>query len=230
MDVLKSKILIVDDEADILEFLRYNFENENYDVITASNGLDAIAIAKSERPNLIILDVMMPAMDGIETCKTLRKIPELKSVLIVFLTARSEDYAEIAGFDAGADDYVTKPIRVHTLLARVKSLLKRQTPNTKTEKIIRHGKLTIDQEKRIIYVDKKEVTLPKKEYDLFSLLISNPEKVFSREEIYQTVWGNDVVVGDRTIDVHIRKLREKIGESYIKTSKGIGYSFHQGKQ
>ena len=223
---MRSKILIVDDEQDILEFLQYNFENEGFEVITANNGEEAIELAKRELPVLIILDVMMPVLDGIETCRLLREIPKFESTLIVFLTARSEDFSEIAGFDAGADDYVSKPIRVRTLIARVKSLLKRKKSSQENSEIIDFGNLKIDLDKRIIFVHQKEITLPKKEFDLFLLLSTKPEKVFTREEIFHAVWGNDVIVGDRTIDVHIRKLREKIGESYIKTSKGVGYSFH----
>lgn len=222
-----NKILIVDDELDILEFLKYNFENEGYEVITGNNGQEAIELAKKERPDLIILDVMMPVMDGIEACRLLREIPELKSVLVVFLTARSEDFSEIAGFNAGADDYVSKPVRVRTLLARVKSLLKRHHINDENSQVIDLGKIKVDREKRILIAKDKEITLPKKEFELFLLLSSKPEKVFTREEIFKRVWGTDVIIGERTIDVHIRKLREKIGDSFIKTSKGVGYSFHQ---
>lgn len=223
----KHKILIVDDEQDILEFLHYNFENEGYDIITANNGQEAIDMAKKHNPDLIILDVMMPVIDGIETCRLLRKIPQIQSTLVVFLTARNEDFSEIAGFDAGADDYVAKPIRVRTLIARVKALLKRQKGAEDSMQTLVLDDIEIDIEKRVVVVNMKEINLPKKEFDLFLFLASKPEKVFTREEIFQNVWGNEVVVGDRTIDVHIRKLREKIGESYIKTSKGVGYCFHQ---
>jgi len=217
------KILIVDDEPDILEILKYNFEKENYIVTTANNGKEAIEIAKKTNPNLIILDVMMPELDGIETCRLLRELPDFSNTIIIFLTARNEEYSEIAGFDVGADDYVTKPIRPRTLIARVKALLKRNSLNIASNDII-IGELTINLEKRLVIKNDLEIILPKKEFDLLLLLASKPEKVFSREEIYKNIWGNYIIVGDRTLDVHIRKLRKKIGEEYIRTSKGIGYS------
>jgi two-component system, OmpR family, alkaline phosphatase synthesis response regulator PhoP len=225
------KVLLVDDELDILEFLSYNLEKEGYKVYTAKNGVEAIKIAEQKTPHLIILDVMMPEMDGIAACEELRKIPSLNSTVIAFLTARGEDYSQIAGFEAGADDYITKPVRPKVLISRVKALLKRtgEAPQTTTEvvdsNIITIGNLTIDKERYLIRIDDGEMILPRKEFELLSLLVSKPGKVFTREEIYFSVWGENVVVGDRTIDVHIRKLREKIGNNHIKTLKGIGYKF-----
>lgn len=219
------KILLVDDEPDIIEFLSYNLKKEGYHVFAASNGKDAIEIAKKEQPHLIILDVMMPEMDGIETCREMREIKDLKNVLIAFLTARSEDYTQIAGFEVGADDYITKPIKPRVFMSRVKALLRRLHSNTITETSVAFGDIKIDKEKHMIYKGKQEISLPKKEFKLFALLSSKPGKVFTREYILEQVWGDEVVVGDRTIDVHIRKLREKIGEDYFKTVKGVGYKF-----
>lgn len=219
------KILLVDDEPDILEFVGYNLKREGYQVFTASNGKDAIEIAKKELPHLIILDVMMPDMDGIETCSEIREIPEIKDVMIAFLTARNEDYSQIAGFEVGADDYINKPIKPRVLLSRIKALLRRQgTSETPGEKVDLGG-LKIDREKYIVVKEGVELNLPKKEFELLALLASKPGKVFTREAILDKVWGGEVVVGDRTIDVHIRKLREKLGEDFIKTVKGIGYKF-----
>ncbi|MFV0266058.1 MAG: response regulator transcription factor [Draconibacterium sp.] len=225
------KVLLVDDELDILEFLSYNLEKEGYIVYTAKNGVEALEIAKKEIPNLIILDVMMPEMDGIAACEELRKIPALGSTIIAFLTARGEDYSQIAGFEAGADDYITKPVRPKVLVSRVKALLKRTGEATQApvevvdSNTITIGNLLIDKERYLIRIGDNEMILPRKEFELLSLLVSKPGKVFTREEIYFSVWGENVVVGDRTIDVHIRKLREKIGNSHIKTLKGIGYKF-----
>jgi len=227
----EKKILLVDDEIDILEFVSYNLEREGYKVFTAQNGKDALRIAEKKIPDLIILDVMMPEMDGIITCEELRKIPVLKNTLIAFLTARGEDYSQIAGFEAGADDYITKPIRPKVLISRVKALLKRtlvpdeESMDPVEAKTLQIGSLIIDRERYMITVDGREMVLPRKEFELLSLLASKPGKVFTREEIYTSVWGELVIVGDRTIDVHIRKLREKIGEKHIKTLKGIGYKF-----
>jgi two-component system alkaline phosphatase synthesis response regulator PhoP len=224
------KILLVDDEIDILEFISYNLEKEGYKVYTATNGAEAIKIAEIKQPDLIILDVMMPEMDGIAACEEMRKIPSLQNTIIAFLTARNEDYSQIAGFEAGADDYITKPIRPKVLVSRVKALLKRT--GTATQAIVEVdtntvsiGNLIIDKERYLINMDGIEMVLPRKEFELLSLLVSKPGKVFTREEIYYTVWGDNVVVGDRTIDVHIRKLREKIGNEHIKTLKGIGYKY-----
>jgi len=227
------KILLVDDEVDILEFISYNLEKEGYKVYTAQNGAEAIKIAERTLPDLIILDVMMPEMDGIAACEEIRRIPALQHTMIAFLTARGEDYSQIAGFEAGADDYITKPIRPKVLVSRVKALLKRTsgigTPLAVTiiesGHTITVGNLVIDKERYLIIQDGHEMVLPRKEFELLSLLVSKPGKVFTREEIYYSVWGDNVVVGDRTIDVHIRKLREKIGNDHIKTLKGIGYKF-----
>jgi len=221
----KVKILLVDDEPDILEFLKYNFEKEKYDVSTAKNGLKAIEKAKNNIPDLIVLDVMMPDLDGIEVCRQLREMPQFKNTIIVFLTARNEDYSEIAGFDVGADDYVSKPIRPRALLARVKSLLKRKKIDKLPEASLYFGEISIDVEKREVKKQNQTIALPKKEFQILVLLASNPGKVFLREEIYTTIWGSDIIVGDRTLDVHIRKLRKNIGEEFIKTSKGSGYAF-----
>ena len=219
------KILLVDDEPDILEIVGYNLTKEGYKVITASNGLKGVKKAKKEKPNLIILDVMMPEMDGIEACQQIRKIPELQNTIITFLTARGEDYSLLAGFDAGADDYITKPIKPKILVSKVKALLRRLKHNISTESIVKIGDLTIDREEYKIVLKDKEIVLPRKEFELLSLLTSKPNKVFKREEILDKVWGNEVVVGGRTIDVHIRKLREKIGDESFKTVKGVGYKF-----
>jgi two-component system, OmpR family, alkaline phosphatase synthesis response regulator PhoP len=226
----KFKVLLVDDELDILEFLSYNLEKEGYIVYTAKNGIEALKVAEKKIPHLIILDVMMPEMDGIVACEELRKIPELNRTVIAFLTARGEDYSQIAGFEAGADDYITKPIRPKVLVSRVKALLKRTGESTvaavvEDSNTVNVGNLVIDKERYLIRIDDVEMVLPRKEFELLSLLVSKPGKVFTREEIYSSVWGVNVVVGDRTIDVHIRKLREKIGNEHIKTLKGIGYKF-----
>jgi two-component system alkaline phosphatase synthesis response regulator PhoP len=226
MENSSYKILLVDDEPDILEFLSYNIKREGYVVFTANNGKEAIAIAKKEKPQLIILDVMMPDMDGIETCREIRSIEGLKNAMIAFLTARNEDYSQIAGFEVGADDYITKPIKPRVLLSRVAALLRRQpNGNEAVSDEMNVGGLKIDREKYNVVKDNVEISLPKKEFELLTLLASKPGKVFTREVILDTVWGDNVVVGDRTIDVHVRKLREKLGEHYIKTVKGIGYKF-----
>ncbi len=221
------KILLVDDEPDILEFMGYNLKKEGYQVFTQNNGRSAIEAAKTIEPHLIILDVMMPQMDGMETCKELKKIPSLENTIIIFLTARSEDYSQMAGFDAGADDYVSKPIKPTLLISRIKALLRRHSLTAMAENgnSIEAGGITIDRERYVIIKSGKEIVLPKKEFELLTLLTSKPNKVFSREEIFSKVWGNNVVVGDRTIDVHVRKLREKIGMEFIKTVKGVGYKF-----
>ena len=219
------KILVVDDEEDILEFLSYNLRAEGYDVIVADNGILAIELAKQEPPSLIILDVQMPDMDGITTCEKIREIPSLKETVVTFLTARSEDYSQIAGFEAGADDYITKPIRPKVLVSRVKALLKRRGITMDTNAIIELGDIVIDKEKHLTTYKGQEVIFAKKEFKLLKLLISKPGKVFTREEILEKVWGTDIIVGDRTIDVHIRKLREKLADHYVKTVKGVGYKF-----
>jgi two-component system alkaline phosphatase synthesis response regulator PhoP len=223
METEKYKILLVDDEKDILEFLGYNLKKEGYIVSTARNGKDAIEIAKKEKPHLIILDVMMPKMDGIETCSEIRSIPDLASSIVVFLTARGEDYSQIAGFDAGADDYITKPVKPKVLISRIKALLRRYKEPEVLNEEIKLKDITIDRERYVIIKDGMEISLPKKEFELLLLLASKPNKVFTREEIFSRVWGNDVIVGDRTIDVHVRKIREKVGLKSITTIKGVGY-------
>lgn len=220
----KKKILVVDDEKDILEFLSYNIKKEGAKVYTASNGLAAIDIARKKKPDLILLDVMMPEMDGMETCIQLRESLETKDIVIAFLTARSEDYSQIAGFEAGADDYITKPIKPRVLLSRIKALLRRKHI-TASDHSVELKSISIDRDRFIVIKDAQEMNLPKKEFELLALLISAPGKVFTRDHILSSVWGDDVIVGDRTIDVHIRKLREKIGSSHIKTIKGVGYKF-----
>ena len=218
-------ILIVDDEPDIVEILRYNLEKAGYTTLTAQNGLDAVNLAKQNHPDLILLDVMLPDMDGIQTCETIRSNPDLQGTIIAFLTARSEDYSEIAGFQAGADDYITKPIRPKVLISRIQSLLKRSKTANEESKTVEYNGIKLDREKISVSVNGKTMSLPNKEFKILDLLISKPERVFTREEIYSLVWGNEIVVGDRTIDVHIRKLREKLGEQYIFTIKGVGYVF-----
>jgi two-component system, OmpR family, alkaline phosphatase synthesis response regulator PhoP len=220
-----AKILLVDDELDILEFLSYNLKKEGYEVHTATNGMEAIEVAKKVIPNLVILDVMMPDMDGIETCRQIRALPGLKDMMVAFLTARNEDYSQIAGFEVGADDYINKPIKPRVLSSRIKALLRRGSNTEVTEENEDLGGIKIDRERFVILKDGKEISLPKKEFELIELLASKPGKVFTRDIILDKVWGGDVVVGDRTIDVHVRKLREKLGDNYIKTVKGIGYKF-----
>jgi two-component system, OmpR family, alkaline phosphatase synthesis response regulator PhoP len=220
------KILLVDDEPDILDFLSYNLKKEGYSVITANNGLEAIEKAKKELPHLIVLDIMMPEMDGIETCRQIREIPSLSNTVIAFLTARNEEYTQISGFEVGADDFITKPIKPRVFLSRVKALLRRyKNDNPPVQSVLDLGDLKIDMEKHAVYKNGTVIDLPKKEFNLLVLLSSKPGKVFKRENILDMVWGDEVIVGDRTIDVHIRKLREKLGEDYIKTVKGVGYKF-----
>ncbi len=221
-----TKILIVDDEPDILEFLKYNLLKEGFDVVSASDGEEALKIAELEKPQLIVLDIMMPKMDGVEVCRILRSRPEFDKTVIAFLTAREEDYSQIAALDVGGDDYITKPIRPRVFISRIKALLRRSDRH-EPESIdkIPIGNLIIDKERVTVQRGDEIIELAKKEFELLSLLASKPGKVFSREEIFNKVWGADVIVGNRTIDVHIRKLREKIGDDYIKTIKGIGYKF-----
>jgi len=221
------KILLVDDEPDILEIVGYNLSTEGYQVITANNGLEGVRKAEKERPQLIILDVMMPEMDGIEACEKIRQLPELKDVMITFLTARGEDYSQVAGFDAGADDYITKPIKPKVLMSRVKALLRRykESHDSVFEDVVKIGNLTIDRDAYKIMLKDQEISLPRKEFELLYLLASKPGKVFKRDDILDKVWGNEVIVGGRTIDVHIRKLREKLGDELFKTVKGVGYKF-----
>ena len=219
------KILLVDDEPDILEIVGYNLMSEGYQVITAENGVKAVKKAKKEQPHLIILDVMMPEMDGIEACEQIRKIEGLDNTIITFLTARGEDYSQVAGFDAGADDYITKPIKPKVLVSKVKALLRRFKEDDNQNNVVKIGNLVINRDEYKIELKGEEIILPRKEFELLSLLASKPGKVFKREDILDKVWGNEVVVGGRTIDVHIRKLREKIGDSFFKTVKGVGYKF-----
>lgn len=220
------KILLVDDEPDILEIVGYNLSNEGYQISTAKNGQEAVSKAKKEQPHLIIMDVMMPEMDGIEACEQIRKIPELSETVITFLTARGEDYSQVAGFDAGADDYITKPMKPKVLVSKVKALLRRfKEEENGLGSIVKVGEIIINRDEYKIIQEGEEIILPRKEFELLSLLASRPGKVFKREEILDKVWGNEVIVGGRTIDVHIRKLREKIGDDHFKTVKGVGYKF-----
>jgi two-component system alkaline phosphatase synthesis response regulator PhoP len=221
------RILLVDDEPDILEIVSYNLSAEGYEVFTAKNGIEGVAKAKKKQPHLIILDVMMPEMDGIEACEVIRNTPGLENTIITFLTARGEDYSQMAGFEAGADDYITKPIKPKVLISKVKALLRRlkEEKEDMGEDIVKVGDIIINREEYKIENKGKEIILPRKEFELLSLLASKPNKVFKREDILDKVWGNEVVVGGRTIDVHIRKLREKIGDHNFKTVKGVGYKF-----
>ena len=220
------RILLVDDEPDILEIIGYNLSAEGYDVYTAKNGADGVSKAKKKNPHLIILDVMMPEMDGIEACEILRRTPGMENTIITFLTARGEDYSQVAGFDAGADDYITKPIKPKVLVSKVNALLRRVKNEENTQDdITKVGDIVINREEYKIVKKGKEIILPRKEFELLALLTSKPSKVFKREDILDKVWGSEVVVGGRTIDVHIRKLREKIGEDHFKTVKGVGYKF-----
>ena len=217
---------MVDDEPDILEILKYNLSSEGYQVFTAKNGVEGVEKAKKKVPHLIILDVMMPEMDGIEACEIIRNTKGLESTIITFLTARGEDYSQVAGFDAGADDYITKPIKPKVLISKIKALLRRmKEDSTQTEEVMEVGNIVINREEYKVINDGDEIILPRKEFELLALLASKPDKVFKREVILDKVWGQEVVVGGRTIDVHIRKLREKIGDDHFKTVKGVGYKF-----
>ena len=218
---MAEKILIVDDEPDIVELLDYHLTKEGYKTKTSHNGKEALEVAKDFLPDLILLDLMMPEMDGIETCVEIREIPQLKGTLVALLTARAEDYSQIAGFDSGADDYITTPIKPRVLVSRIKALLRRKGDQKLQQTI--NADLYIDTEKYVVFLKGNEIILPKKEFELLALLFSKPGNVFTREVILNKVWGDDIIVGDRTIDVHIRKLREKLGDSYIKTVKGVGY-------
>ncbi|WP_283642855.1 response regulator transcription factor [Croceibacter atlanticus] len=224
MDNKNITILLVDDEPDILEIVGYNLSSEGYNVITASDGKEAVKLAKKRKPQLIILDVMMPEMDGVEACEQIRKISDLDTI-ITFFTARGEDYSMLAGFDAGADDYITKPIKPKVLVSKVNALLRRIVEDSTNDNVVKIGDLIINREEYKILKGKEEILLPRKEFELLSLLASKPGKVFKREDILDRVWGNEVVVGGRTIDVHIRKLREKLGDKRFKTVKGVGYKF-----
>ena len=221
------KILIVDDEIDIVEFVNYNLKKEGFETHTANNGKEAIAVANKVEPDLILMDIMMPEMDGIEACRVIRQDPKFENTFVIFLTARAEEYSEIAGFDAGADDYITKPIKPRALISRINAILRRQkiTQEESKDKKLEISDLVIDRETFLVFKNGNELNLPKKEFELLYLLASKPGKVFSRESILDQVWEESVIVTDRTIDVHIRKLREKIGDDYIKTVKGVGYKF-----
>ena len=223
-----KKILIVDDEPDILEFLKYNLVKEGFEVLTAGDGEEGLRVAEAEKPDLIVLDIMMPKMDGVEICRNIRSNPNLKNTLVAFLTAREEDYSQIAALDVGGDDYITKPVKPRVFISRINALLRRK-PKTdeeiETSSLVYAGDLIIDTEKVVVRKGDEALDLAKKEFELLYLLVSKPGKVFTREEIFNKVWGTDVIVGNRTIDVHIRKVREKIGDKYIKTIKGIGYKF-----
>ena len=220
------KILLVDDEPDILEIVRYNLSSQGYQIIIGKNGIEAVEKTKKHRPHLIILDVMMPEMDGIEACEKIRELPNQNDTIITFLTARGEDYSQVAGFDAGADDYIAKPIKPKVLVSKVKALLRRlKESDSSADSIVKIGDLIIYKDEYKITKKGEEITLPRKEFELLSLLVNKPGKVFKRDEILDKVWGNEVVVGGRTIDVHIRKLREKIGDKSFKTVKGVGYKF-----
>jgi two-component system alkaline phosphatase synthesis response regulator PhoP len=216
------KLLLADDEPDIIELLQYNLKKEGYEIFTASNGLEAIEIAKKELPDIIILDIMMPLMDGVVTCQNLRSIPELKDKIIILLSARGEEYSEIAGLENGADDYIKKPVKIAVLKARIKALVNRINRTSESDEVT-IGDLRVSFSERVVYKNKEAVHLPKKEFKLLTLLLSKPNKLFTRKEIFNHVWGSDQIIGARTIDVHIRKLREKIGDEYIKTIRGIGY-------
>jgi len=227
---MNYRILLVDDEPDILEFVSYNLLREGFQVQTAPNGVEALKIAEQFVPHLVLLDVMMPEMDGMETCRRMRQMASLKNTMIVFLSARGEDESQLEGFELGADDYITKPVKVKLLVSRLKAILKRTesestTPAEEPATEATQDVITIDKERFVVVKNGKEITLPRKEFQLLDLLYSKPQKVFSREEIYSAVWGSSVIVGDRTIDVHIRKLRTKIGEEHIVTIKGVGYKF-----
>ncbi len=225
----KYKILVVDDDVDILELLKYNLEKEGYQIKTTSDGISAVKVANSFIPDVVILDMMMPAQDGVETCRLLRLNPKLVDSHIIFLTARSEEYSEVAAFEVGADDYITKPIKPKALLSRIKSLFKKISEKRNVKPVIHTGNLIIDKSSYLVRLHGREITLPKKEFELLFFLAQNPNKVFNREELLNKVWGVEVYVLARTVDVHIRKVREKIGEAYISTVKGIGYKFNQGK-
>lgn len=224
-----NSILVIDDEQDIRVLIKYNLEKEGYVVMEAENGLSGLALAKQNTPDLILLDVMMPGMDGIETCEKLKEIPSLNGTMICFLTARGEDYSQIAGFDAGADDYITKPIKPKLLVSRISAILRRKNDTISLDTIAGDvdKSIKIDRDRYLITKDGEDLFLPRKEFELLALLMSKPGKVFQRDSIMNSVWGSDVIVGDRTIDVHIRKLREKIGENLIVTIKGVGYKFEE---
>ena len=225
MDISSIKVLVVDDDPDIVEILKYNLKNSGYSVKSAGNGVEAIKKAKKFIPDIILMDVMMPEMSGIEACEEIKKIDQLSQAIIIFLSARSEDYTQISAYDAGADDYISKPVKPKILLKKISNIAKKINSEKNAPKTIDLGSIKINKEEYVVIKDKKEILLPRKEFELLFLLATKPEKVFTREEIMNKVWGTQVIVGDRTIDVHVRKLREKIGEKHIKTLKGVGYKF-----
>ena len=225
MDISSIKVLVVDDDPDIVEILKYNLKNSGYSVKSAGNGVEAIKKAKKFIPDIILMDVMMPEMSGIEACEEIKNIDQLSQAIIIFLSARSEDYTQISAYDAGADDYISKPVKPKILIKKISNIAKKIRSEKNALKIIDLGSIKINKEEYVVIKDKKEILLPRKEFELLFLLATKPEKVFTREEIMNKVWGTQVVVGDRTIDVHVRKLREKIGEKHIKTLKGVGYKF-----
>lgn len=225
MDISSIKVLVVDDDPDIVEILKYNLKNSGYYVKSAVNGVDAIKKAKKFIPDIILMDVMMPEMSGIEACEEIKNIDQLSQAIIIFLSARSEDYTQISAYDAGADDYISKPVKPKILLKKISNIAKKINSEKNAPKTIDLGSIKINKEEYVVIKDKKEILLPRKEFELLFLLATKPEKVFTREEIMNKVWGTQVVVGDRTIDVHVRKLREKIGEKHINTLKGVGYKF-----
>ena len=225
MDISSIKILVVDDDPDIVEILKYNLKNSGYSVKSSGNGVEAIKKAKKFIPDIILMDVMMPEMSGIEACEEIKNIDQLSQAIIIFLSARSEDYTQISAYDAGADDYISKPVKPKILLKKISNIAKKINSEKNAPKTIDLGSIKINKEEYVVIKDKKEILLPRKEFELLFLLATKPEKVFTREEIMNKVWGTQVVVGDRTIDVHVRKLREKIGEKHIKTLKGVGYKF-----
>ena len=225
MDISSIKVLVVDDDPDIVEILKYNLKNSGYSVKSAVNGVEAIKKAKKFIPDIILMDVMMPEMSGIEACEEIKNINQLSKTIIIFLSARSEDYTQISAYDAGADDYISKPVKPKILLKKISNIAKKINSEKNAPNIIDLGSIKINKEEYVVIKDKKEILLPRKEFELLFLLATKPEKVFTREEIMNKVWGTQVVVGDRTIDVHVRKLREKIGEKHIKTLKGVGYKF-----
>ena len=225
MDISSIKVLVVDDDPDIVEILKYNLKNSGYSVKSAANGVEAIKKAKKFIPDIILMDVMMPEMSGIEACEEIKNIDQLSQAIIIFLSARSEDYTQISAYDAGADDYISKPVKPKILLKKISNIAKKINSEKKAPWIIDLGSIKINKEEYVVIKDKKEILLPRKEFELLFLLATKPEKVFTREEIMNKVWGTQVIVGDRTIDVHVRKLREKIGEKHIKTLKGVGYKF-----
>ncbi|QNL21218.1 response regulator transcription factor [Hyphobacterium sp. CCMP332] len=226
-DKSKHKILVVEDESDIAEMLEYNLEKEGYKVKIAGDGREAVEVAASFIPDIVLLDIMMPVMDGVEACRLMRENPDLNGMYIIFLTARAEEYSEIAAFNVGADDYIVKPIKPRALMSRIKAFFRREVKDNKKNEKITIGKLEIDKSSYLVSIDGQSVVLPKKEFELLYFLAQNPNQVFSRDDLLKNIWGTDVYVLARTVDVHIRKVREKIGSEYISTVKGVGYKFDE---